>query len=172
MTEVDQFVGLVREALTRHDPRRLVGRERLVAEVMPAVRAADPEHQPAFVQLVARVSGVEERVLTELLRPPDRLLNANLPFDGHERQEWVRVAALWLRAARDYRAASDQVRRFKCFYCDRTAETADHVEARSRGGPDDVSNLVPACRACNNAKGAKTLRDFLEQRASRAAVVS
>lgn len=46
----------------------------------------------------------------------------------------------------------------RCVYCGRTSkETSlqvDHILPRSAGGADDPSNLVAACFACNNGKGA------------------
>lgn len=47
---------------------------------------------------------------------------------------------------------------FQCVYCGRrppeVALEVDHVLARSRGGTDDATNLVTACRECNNGKRA------------------
>src|SRR5689334_18686208 len=49
---------------------------------------------------------------------------------------------------------------FRCLYCGASPLTntltvklqADHVEAKSRGGPDDAANLVTACIDCNLGK--------------------
>jgi 5-methylcytosine-specific restriction endonuclease McrA len=51
---------------------------------------------------------------------------------------------------------------FKCVYCDFDARTfehwaflaVDHFVPRSRGGTDDINNLVTACVLCNHMKGA------------------
>ena len=47
-----------------------------------------------------------------------------------------------------------------CSYCGEPMgddDTVDHVEPRSRGGAQyGIGNLVPACKACNNAKGDHT----------------
>lgn len=47
---------------------------------------------------------------------------------------------------------------FTCVYCGRkppeVALEVDHVLARVRGGSDDATNLVTACRECNNGKRA------------------
>lgn len=48
---------------------------------------------------------------------------------------------------------------FRCGYCGVTEAqvgselTFDHFRPQSRGGPDDVANLVYACHACNEFKG-------------------
>ena len=43
----------------------------------------------------------------------------------------------------------------------------DHVVARSCGGTDKVSNLVLACRNCNEKKGNRSLTDFLKNNSDR-----
>lgn len=50
---------------------------------------------------------------------------------------------------------------FTCRFCGKRApETeleVDHVVPRSKGGSDDTSNLVAACRDCNRGKGDRTV---------------
>ena len=47
-----------------------------------------------------------------------------------------------------------------CMYCGQELPdhllTRDHLMPLSRGGADDWSNVVAACRGCNHAKGART----------------
>ena len=51
-----------------------------------------------------------------------------------------------------------------CVYCGATAETSgahlhlDHLTPRSEGGEDVATNLVLACRRCNSARKAMSLR--------------
>jgi len=49
-----------------------------------------------------------------------------------------------------------------CVYCGAINQPfeIDHVQPRSRGGSDRVSNLVLACHACNASKGNQTAREF------------
>lgn len=51
----------------------------------------------------------------------------------------------------------------QCAYCGATETRLeiDHVQARSHGGSNRVSNLVLACHPCNQAKGNQEIRDFL-----------
>lgn len=60
----------------------------------------------------------------------------------------------------------------KCFYCkiDMTREriegephrcfTVDHIVSKKNGGPDHLSNYIPACSACNTAKHARPFIEF------------
>lgn len=53
--------------------------------------------------------------------------------------------------------------KFRCAYCDtklslRTC-TKEHVIPRSKGGKDDLLNVVAACVACNGQKADRTLKD-------------
>lgn len=47
-----------------------------------------------------------------------------------------------------------------CVYCENKADSIDHVLARTRGGTDDESNLVPACFSCNASKSNKLLSEW------------
>lgn len=68
----------------------------------------------------------------------------------------------------------DSLKSSKCFYCKRTIydlswhkqmtgedapydqeSTIDHVIPKSKGGTEDPSNKVKACRRCNTKKGVK-----------------
>jgi len=49
-----------------------------------------------------------------------------------------------------------------CAYCGTDEDlTTDHVMPRSRGGGNETSNKVWACRSCNSAKGARTPEEWL-----------
>lgn len=53
----------------------------------------------------------------------------------------------------------------RCFYCtaklSNTKSTTDHVIPISKGGTNEQSNMVVACKPCNNAKGDRTGAEFL-----------
>lgn len=51
----------------------------------------------------------------------------------------------------------------KCVYCkaENTPLQIDHIQPRSRGGSDRVSNLTLACESCNKAKGNLSVQEFL-----------
>lgn len=58
----------------------------------------------------------------------------------------------------------------RCFYCqklmhqerylDSLRATLDHVIPRSKGGPNDETNLVAACHSCNKRKGDLSEQEF------------
>ncbi|MEV7855167.1 HNH endonuclease signature motif containing protein [Streptomyces sp. NPDC088183] len=54
---------------------------------------------------------------------------------------------------------------YQCFYCGGAFTNADpceveHVQPRASGGTDALTNLVPAHRSCNHAKGDGDARAF------------
>lgn len=53
---------------------------------------------------------------------------------------------------------------FKCFYCTKaiTKKTAtrDHMTPVCRGGSDEITNIVPTCKRCNDRKAQKTAEEF------------
>ncbi len=52
----------------------------------------------------------------------------------------------------------------KCAYCRQSAPlTQDHVVPLSKGGTHTLSNILPACRRCNQRKGTKSVALFLSQ---------
>ena len=48
----------------------------------------------------------------------------------------------------------------KCVYCGAKATEIDHVIPRSSGGTNSTHNLVASCKACNQMKSNKTLKEF------------
>lgn len=75
----------------------------------------------------------------------------NAPGDGVSVELWLAILELC---------------DFRCSYCrvDLNSETGielEHVIPLSRGGWDDTSNVVPACRACNASKNAKTAAEWI-----------
>ncbi len=49
---------------------------------------------------------------------------------------------------------------YRCAYCQKSANTIDHVQPKSRGGKDTWENLVACCLKCNNTKSDKTLAEL------------
>lgn len=57
----------------------------------------------------------------------------------------------------------------QCAYCDKLAETWDHIRAVVKnnefsGHGHQISNLIPCCKDCNSKKGNKDWDTFLQQK--------
>jgi hypothetical protein len=50
-----------------------------------------------------------------------------------------------------------------CLYCGHPADQEDHIHPRCDGGGDQRSNLAPACKSCNSAKGGRPVEFFLRE---------
>lgn len=53
---------------------------------------------------------------------------------------------------------------YKCVYCHKKTKrlTKDHIVPISRGGTDNIYNIVPTCGKCNRRKWAKNLNEWEE----------
>jgi 5-methylcytosine-specific restriction endonuclease McrA len=58
------------------------------------------------------------------------------------------------------RAALMRRDNYRCAYCDRRAETIDHVIPRSRGGPHAWENCVASCNTCNHRKADRLVEEL------------
>ena len=82
-----------------------------------------------------------------------------------ERRRRLRVLLFWRQQGR-------------CFYCDQpmtlsfaqrdniwdNSATLEHLHRRADGGDGTKSNLVPACRRCNERRGERDWQAYREQR--------
>lgn len=79
-------------------------------------------------------------------------------FDAPGSFRWAEVIGLFLRFGK------------RCAYCDQHIDgqpDPDHVVPLKRGGSNDISNILPACRLCNSDKCDLTLDEWAEDRARR-----
>ena len=51
---------------------------------------------------------------------------------------------------------------YRCFYCGKITcrLTKDHIVPISKGGTDEIENIVPACRPCNRKKWTQPIEKF------------
>ena len=63
----------------------------------------------------------------------------------------------------------DTMRKGPCVYCGLPAKnnTLDHIQPKSKGGPDGWENMAPACAQCNRRKHVKPLLQFLLELSAR-----
>lgn len=98
----------------------------------------------------------------------------NERYRRHPEKKAQKNAASYARRKGDvgdhtYKEWLAQLRAFghRCAYCrarlTRTTRSRDHAIPLSRGGSNDISNIVPACRSCNSRKGARTAHEFVHQ---------
>jgi len=61
----------------------------------------------------------------------------------------------------------------QCAYCgaEHVPLQVEHIHPKARGGSNHVSNLTLACSACNQAKGAHSIEDFLAKNPKRLATI-
>lgn len=70
----------------------------------------------------------------------------------HSRQQW------WFKVRRA---------EWRCYYCGVDTRlpgvtlNKDHMTPICRGGSDALDNVVPSCRACNVAKGTRTVEEYV-----------
>lgn len=74
----------------------------------------------------------------------------------------------WIR--RDKRLAIYLRDQYRCVYCNRNLATVtaklrtlDHIVPVTRGGDNSETNLVTACKRCNDSKGNKTAWEFIHR---------
>jgi 5-methylcytosine-specific restriction endonuclease McrA len=103
-----------------------------------------------FIRLAPITSIVQELVRFDLQRMQNPEISGVLyqkgELQGYEVREYL--LAKWNR---------------KCAYCsvENVPFEIEHIQPKSKGGSDRVSNLTLACHPCNQAKGNQDVRDFL-----------
>jgi 5-methylcytosine-specific restriction endonuclease McrA len=66
---------------------------------------------------------------------------------SHTQEEWLSLCARYDN---------------KCAYCRSDARLSrDHVMPLTRGGTDNIDNILPACQPCNSSKGNRVMPDQL-----------
>ena len=92
---------------------------------------------------------------------------------AEKRRGTVRPKGQWIRS--DSRLAIYLRDEFRCVYCgcdlhgaDVQGITLDHVHPWSKGGENEPTNLVTACRHCNCSRGAKSLPQYADDHTRKA----
>ncbi|MGP3910329.1 RNA-guided endonuclease IscB [Nonomuraea sp. 10N515B] len=115
----------------------------------------------SWVQRLRRLAPVRA-IHVETVRFDTHALAAGRPLEGTEYQH----GTLHGYEAREY--LLEKWGR-ACAYCGASGVplNIDHIQPRSRGGPDRVSNLTVACVPCNQAKNSMPVTAFLKNRPDR-----
>lgn len=86
--------------------------------------------------------------------------------------EWEEKAQKYIELSKNYQDTLNTLLCDEfCIYCNRPAESFDHVVARSRDGEDEPFNLEPVCRFCNTNKSDHSLLEWLELQEKRLSVL-
>ena len=90
--------------------------------------------------------------MTPLLPDPDSYLYNLIAMTSPEAKR------LWRRSIKEHFD-------YTCVYCGKTYDlhqlSIDHVNPRSRGGEDITTNVVCACKRCNQMKGSQHWQEFM-----------
>ncbi len=122
--------------------RALVSAGATAATIVAAIEVGEEKSRKRREQTAARVRKFRS------LMPPEREW---LPLVGHV-------------LARD---------KYQCTYCGSPNNlTADHVIPLSRGGNNDISNLVACCSKCNASKSNRLFDEWMSTKTGRAGLVS
>ncbi|GHO80303.1 hypothetical protein KSD_80740 [Ktedonobacter sp. SOSP1-85] len=141
-----------RSSNLRYRPARFLNRRRAPGWLPPSLRSRI-DHVLSwgrrYQRWVPLVRIAVERVTfdTQLLQQPEI---SGIEYQRGELAGWEVRAYLLEKFGR------------RCVYCGRTDTPfeLDHIQPRSRGGSNRVSNLALSCHACNAAKGERTAAAF------------
>lgn len=65
-----------------------------------------------------------------------------------------------------YKQWEDLLKRFdyRCFMCGKRGKlTRDHITPISKGGSDDIENILPLCSSCNSQKGSQGIEWYKDK---------
>lgn len=138
-----------------------------IAESARAYRAANPERflayrgrytESARAYRAANKEHIAKRILTWTRANPDKARAYKLRRRARE------VGAQGAHTSEDIQAQYKR-QKGRCFWCgEKVGDTyhADHVVPLSRGGTNDIDNLVIACPSCNCSKQDKLPHEWIQ----------
>lgn len=145
-----------RQRHTRYRPRRFANRRRPTGWLSPSLLSR-VLHLLTWVKRLSRWCPLGA-ISLELVRfDTAALQNPEIRGQGYQK------GTLFEAEIKEYLLLKWQ---HQCAYCSASATRLeiDHVHPRSKGGSNRVSNLVIACRACNEAKADQPIEAFLADR--------
>lgn len=164
------------DSAIRYDPRlKRMSIEQRYAFIVLACIAADSDCQGTLLNLSDDDIAFEvEMSLDEWLELKSKLLTKGLivlnPNGYISISDWETKFASPIKPEIIPRISSWEALRViifqrdnhTCVYCgsQNTPLHCDHVHPKSKGGSDDLANLVTACQFCNISKGAKSIEEW------------
>ena len=122
-----------------------------------SVAEFDAEDYSAF-------SGLDEGAINLVLATMRnmKIIDGNDRWSTWSKEQGIASARPSAEVWAKIRASVFQRDNYTCQYCGTRGVTleCDHVTPVSRGGSNDTSNLVTACRKCNRAKRSKTIEEW------------
>ena len=142
-----------RHRKTRYRPLRFKNRTRPKGWLPPSLQSR-VDNVSSWARKVIGFVPITQLAVETVRFDPQQLQNPEIEGIAYQRGE------LFGYEVREYLLEKWE---HKCAYCDamHVPLEVDHISPRSRGGSSRVSNLTIACRACNQAKGARDVREFL-----------
>ena len=140
-----------RQRKTRYRPARFLNRTKPKGWLAPSVKSR-ADNVINFIKKYKKLINI------------DKVMIENVSFDVAQMTSDIKLYGVQYQQGPLYQK---ELRSFifnrsagKCVYCGAKAEEIDHVIPRSKGGTNSTYNLVASCRACNEKKSNKTLKEF------------
>lgn len=128
---------------------------------MPSVLVLNATYEPIGVVSTRRAVVLSLSQKVDVLAETDEVISSEqlrIPIPSVVRLRYY-VKVPYRRSAALNRRAVFARDHGRCQYCDRPAESIDHVHPRSRGGRHEWDNVVACCRRCNTQKGDRLLSE-------------
>ena len=140
-----------RQRKTRYRPARFLNRTKPEGWIAPSVKSR-ADNVINFIKKYKKFLTIN-KVMIENVSFDTAQMTSNTKLWGNNYQQ----GNLYQQKLRSFifNRSND-----KCVYCGAKATEIDHVIPRSNGGTNSTYNLVASCRACNQMKSNKTLKEF------------
>ena len=140
-----------RNRKTRYRPSRFLNRTKPEGWLAPSIKSR-ADNVINFIKKYKKLINI------------DKVMIENVSFDVTQMSSNTKIYGVAYQQGPLYQ---NKLRSFifnrsnnKCVYCGAKATEIDHIVPRTKGGTNSVHNLVASCRACNQMKSNKTLKDF------------
>ena len=140
-----------RQRKTRHRPRRFLNRTKPKGWLAPSIKSR-ADNVINFIKKYKKFINIT-KIMIENVSFDVAQMTANNNLVGTAYQQ----GPLYQNKLRSFIFSRSNG---KCVYCGAEAIEIDHIVPRAKGGTNSTYNLVASCRACNQMKSNKTLKEF------------